>query len=57
MRILYHPRIASTDGQAVHVEEIVQALRAAGHDMLLVGLCYSDNPPTPSGVKPAPPAR
>lgn len=37
MRILYHHRIASRDGQAVHVEEIVHALRAAGHDVLLVG--------------------
>jgi glycosyltransferase involved in cell wall biosynthesis len=37
MRILYHHRIASKDGQAVHVEEIVQALRAAGHEVLLVG--------------------
>jgi glycosyltransferase involved in cell wall biosynthesis len=37
MRILYHHRIASSDGQAVHVEEIVHALRAAGHEVLLVG--------------------
>src|SRR5581483_6427268 len=37
MRILYHHRIASKDGQAVHVEEIIHALRAAGHEVLLVG--------------------
>jgi glycosyltransferase involved in cell wall biosynthesis len=37
VKILYHHRIASKDGQAVHVEEIVGALRAAGHEVLLVG--------------------
>ena len=37
MRILYHHRIASKDGQAVHVEEIIHALRTAGHEVLLVG--------------------
>lgn len=37
LRILYHHRIASKDGQAVHVEEIVHALRSAGHEVLLVG--------------------
>lgn len=37
LRILYHHRIASKDGQAVHVEEIVHALRELGHEVLLVG--------------------
>lgn len=30
-RILYHHRIRSDDGQAVHVRELIAALRAAGH--------------------------
>ena len=35
-RILYHHRIASKDGQYVHVEEIIKALKAAGHQVCLV---------------------
>jgi glycosyltransferase involved in cell wall biosynthesis len=42
MRILYHHRIASKDGQAVHVEEIVHALRANGHEVLLVGPAWME---------------
>jgi glycosyltransferase involved in cell wall biosynthesis len=30
-RILYHHRIRADDGQAVHVRELITALRAAGH--------------------------
>ena len=37
MRILYSHRIQSRDGQSVHVEEMVAALRAAGHEVLVVG--------------------
>ncbi len=37
MRILYSHRIQSRDGQAVHVEELIRALRAAGHEVLVVG--------------------
>ena len=37
MRILYTHRIQSRDGQSVHVEELVGALRAAGHEVLVVG--------------------
>ena len=37
MRILYHHRIASKDGQITHIEEMVGALRALGHEVLLVG--------------------
>ena len=36
MRILYHHRTASKDGQAVHIEEMVGALRAEGHEVLVV---------------------
>ena len=37
MRILYSHRIQSRDGQSVHVEELVAALRALGHTVTLVG--------------------
>jgi len=37
MRILYSHRIQSRDGQSVHVEELVAALRGLGHDVLVVG--------------------
>jgi len=36
MKILYHHRIASKDGQYVHIEEIINALRALGHDVIVV---------------------
>lgn len=36
MKILYHHRIASKDGQNVHVDEIIHALRSLGHEVLLV---------------------
>ena len=35
-RILYHHRIASKDGQYVHVEEIINSLRKAGHQVFVV---------------------
>jgi glycosyltransferase involved in cell wall biosynthesis len=37
MRILYSHRIQSRDGQSVHVEELVAALRNLGHEVLVVG--------------------
>ncbi len=37
MRILFHHRIASRDGQSVHLEEMVAALRRQGHETILVG--------------------
>jgi glycosyltransferase involved in cell wall biosynthesis len=33
LRILYHHRIRSDDGQAVHVRELIGALRAEGHEV------------------------
>jgi len=36
MKILYHHRTASKDGQAVHIEEMVAALRALGNEVLIV---------------------
>lgn len=37
MRILFHHRIASRDGQAVHIEELIAALQSLGHETVLIG--------------------
>ncbi|WP_428662845.1 glycosyltransferase family 4 protein [Reyranella sp.] len=37
MRILYSHRIQSHDGQGVHIDALVAALRAAGHEVCVVG--------------------
>ncbi len=37
MKILYHHRVNSKDGQQVHIEEIVRALSARGHSVVVVG--------------------
>jgi glycosyltransferase involved in cell wall biosynthesis len=37
MKILYSHRIQSRDGQGVHLDSLVAALRAEGHEVLLVG--------------------
>ena len=37
MKILYHHRIRSKDGQYVHLEELVTALRGIGHEVRIVG--------------------
>jgi glycosyltransferase involved in cell wall biosynthesis len=36
MKILYHHRTASKDGQAVHIEEMIQSLRDQGHEVVVV---------------------
>lgn len=36
MKILYHHRTASKDGQAVHIEEMIDAMRAQGHEVRVV---------------------
>lgn len=36
MKILYHHRTASQDGQAVHIEEMIGSLRAQGHEVRVV---------------------
>lgn len=36
LKILYHHRTASRDGQAVHIEELVSALRKAGCEVFVV---------------------
>lgn len=43
MRILYSHRIQSRDGQSVHVEDLVAAFRAAGHEVLVVGPSFYEN--------------
>ena len=35
MKILYHHRVASKDGQYVHIEEIINSLRKAGHEVIV----------------------
>ena len=37
MLILFHHRVASRDGQAVHIEELIAALHRQGHRTVLVG--------------------
>jgi hypothetical protein len=37
MRIVYSHRINSHDGQGVHVEELIRALRTEGHEVIVVG--------------------
>ncbi len=37
MKILYHHRIASKDGQYVHIEELTHALDKLGHQIIMVG--------------------
>ena len=36
MKILYHHRTASKDGQYVHIEEMIEALRGLGHEVIVV---------------------
>ena len=43
MRILYSHRIQSRDGQSVHVDELIAAFRAEGHEVLVVGPGFYDN--------------
>ena len=37
LKILYHHRTASKDGQAVHIIELTDALRRLGHEIVFVG--------------------
>lgn len=43
MRVLYHHRTASKDGQAVHIEEMIAALRTLGHEVCVVAPSVSDD--------------
>jgi len=42
VRILVHHRIASRDGQAVHLEELIDAMRAEGHEVAIVGPSFGN---------------
>ena len=42
MKILYHHRIASKDGQYVHIEEIINAFRKLGHEVIVVAPSVSE---------------
>lgn len=35
MKILYHHRTVSRDGQSVHIEEMIKAMRALGHEVII----------------------
>ena len=37
MKILYHHRIRSKDGQHVHIDELTSALKRRGHQIVMVG--------------------
>lgn len=37
MKILYHHRVTSPDGQAVHIRSLIEALRGEGHEVVVVG--------------------
>jgi glycosyltransferase involved in cell wall biosynthesis len=37
MKILFHHRVGSIDGQGVHIEELASALREMGHEVIIVG--------------------
>ena len=55
-RILYHHRVRADDGQAVHVRELILALRARGHEVLECALVPKANPKPEAvigGKKPA----
>ena len=43
MKILYHHRVASRDGQYVHIEEINKAIKSLGHDIVMVAPKLSDD--------------
>ncbi len=54
-RILYHHRIRADDGQAVHVRELITAMRLAGHDVAecaLVPKAVTSTASLPTGAKP-----
>jgi len=46
MRVLYHHRTASKDGQAVHIEEMITALREQGHEVRVVAPGGGDDEPS-----------
>jgi glycosyltransferase involved in cell wall biosynthesis len=55
-RILYHHRVRADDGQAVHVRELIGALRAQGHEVLECALVQKAAGGAPAGAE-RPPRR
>lgn len=43
MKILYHHRVASKDGQDVHIEEMIAAMRRQGHEVVVVAPGMADS--------------
>ena len=43
MKILYHHRTRSKDGQYVHIEEMIGALRELGHEVIIVAPAGAEN--------------
>ena len=41
LKILFHHRTASRDGQAVHIDELIGAFRRIGHEVIVVGPALS----------------
>src|SRR5665213_449615 len=37
LKILYHHRTRAMDGQSVHIDEMIHALRELGHQVVVVG--------------------
>ena len=54
MKILYHHRVGSTDGdEVVHIRELVAALRALGHEVIVSGPVDLENSKTSRPLKSA----
>lgn len=51
MRILYHHRTQAKDAQGIHIREIINGLRGAGHEVLEVALVRSNETATPVDSK------
>jgi glycosyltransferase involved in cell wall biosynthesis len=43
LKILYHHRIKSRDGQFIHIRSLIRAFRRAGHDVVEVGLTAGES--------------
>ncbi len=43
MKILYHHRTRSKDGQYVHIEEMIEAMRGLGHEVIIVAPAAMEN--------------
>jgi glycosyltransferase involved in cell wall biosynthesis len=50
MKIVYHHRTRATDAQGIHIFEIVNALRAQGHEVDIAALVKTTAPRTLSGA-------